>query len=492
MEASASSLASSALALDEIQGNVAGFSKPLQTFVFLGFPDMPSARGFLHVVIREIDTADDVLDYNRRYKSDRKRDRCPPPERWFNLGLTFAALQLLEASELETFEEAFQQGMRARAAHLGDVDDSAPQTWVSPFKDQIHAVAILAADSPDDLGRLDRQLGHHCHAHGVQDLGREEGSVRPGEARGHEHFGFKDGISQPGIQGMTTEPKVGQEMIPAGEFIFGYPTQEDKEPLPPAPGAYDPVPAPAPKSFPSWAVNGSLLVFRRLRQNVKGFNDFVAQATASTTLRPDLVEAKLVGRYKSGAPLELTRDQEPTVDPQVADPSVADPSILEEERINNFDYEPQDADGHLVPRAAHIRKAYPRSETPPGMAESERHRILRRGITYGTEFQPMENPYPDSGNPPDEQDRGLLFACYQASIERGFEFIQTQWANQEDFPQAGDGRDPITAQDVAAPTFSMPPDRHLILQRWVITTGGEYFFSPSISALRQLAGDSES
>lgn len=161
------------------------------------------------------------------------------------------------------------------------------------------------------------------------------------------------------------------------------------------------------------------------------------------------------------------------------------------EKNNNFDYD-QDPDGQFVPRAAHIRKTNPRSSVPPGKAESNRHRILRRGVPFGPEFQPGEPPYPGTAPPPDTQDRGLLFLCYQASIARGFEFIQTQWANQNDFPQAGDGRDPIISQDVENPEFNLPrrdtEALHLALQRWVITTGGEYFFSPSIAGIKQLAG----
>jgi Dyp-type peroxidase family len=473
------------LALDQIQGNIAGFNKPFQSFVFLSFAEKASAQSFLSVITREIDTADAVLDY----KAERDAGREPADTRWFNLALTFPALQLLEATELETFEEAFQQGMRERAvSKLGDVDGSDPQNWVAPFQSQVHAVAILAADTPQDLEQLSVQLGHHCHAHAVTELGRCDGEARQGEGRGKEHFGFRDGFSQPGVQGMTETPKVGQTMIPAGEFIFGYPTQTDHVPPPPPAGAYDPQPAPPPKAFPSWAKDGSLLVLRRLRQDVGGFNAFVADIAGAVSMPEALVEAKLVGRYKSGAPLERTKDQDPQFDPTLADPSMTEPTILDEDKVNNFDFEPQDADGHLVPRAAHIRKAYPRNEMPPGQEESDSHRILRRGIPYGPDFQPQEIPYPGSGGPPPEQDRGLLFACYQASIERGFEFIQSQWANQPDFPQAGDGRDPITSQDVPDPSFSLPPDHHLTTQRWVITTGGEYFFSPSKGALLVLSG----
>ena len=481
------------LALDQIQGNLAGFNKPNQRFVFLAFPDQASAQGFLRVTLREIDTAGDVAEFNRKFKRARDRGKELPTSKWFNLCLSFSGLQVLGAPELDSFSDAFKQGMVARAPVIGDVDDSAPANWVSPFGQTIHAVAILAADDPDGIERVQKNLNHHIHAHKVTELGRVDGAVRPGDARGHEHFGFKDGISQPFVEGLSTEQKPGQGALPAGEFILGYPHLDAAPPPPPPPGSYNPPPAPVPDTFPSWAKDGSFFVWRRLRQNVKGFNDFVAKAAGEAGLPPALIEAKLVGRYKSGAPLELTADEAPDFDPQAEDPAIKDPSLADDDaKNNNFVYEPQDADGHLVPRAAHIRKTYPRNATPPGQEESDRHRILRRGIPYGPEFKPDENPYPDAGNPPGDQDRGLIFGCYQASIERGFEFIQTQWANKEDFPQQGDGRDPIISQDVSEPTFSMPPDHtgdaHLFMQRWVITTGGEYFFSPSIAAIHQLAG----
>jgi Dyp-type peroxidase family len=477
------------LALDQIQGNIAGFNKPFQRFVFLRFPSKPAGQRFLKVTRREVDTADDVAEANRSFKWRQRHGQEPDPKRWFNLLLSISGLRFLEAPELDLFEPAFQEGMAARSGQLGDVEGSAPESWIPLFQQDIHALAILAADREEDLERLQEQLSHHTHACKVEEIGNLDGHARPGDNHSHEHFGFRDGISQPGVIGLTTDPKVGQELIPAGEFILGYPTQPAHVPPPAPAGGYNPTPAPPPAQFPAWATNGSLFVFRRLRQDVAGFNEFITKASGETGLRADLMEAKLVGRYKSGAPLEQTRDQEPAFDPQAADPSLADPSILEDGRINNFDFEPQDADGHLVPRAAHIRKMYPRGENPPGKEESENHRILRRGIPYGPDFKPSEPAYPGEGAPPDNQDRGLLFGCYQASIERGFEFLQTQWANQPNFPQSGDGRDPITSQDVPAPEFNLPPDHHIAMLRWVITTGGGYFFSPSMNALAFLAGE---
>jgi Dyp-type peroxidase family len=502
-----------ALALDQIQGNIAGFNKDHQRFVFLHFSDKATAQAFLAEIADDIATCDEVLEFNalfkkvysRRHQFDEPQPGAPPIDVdrntvegcWINLGLTFSGLQLLEAPGLDGLPEEFKQKMRERAERLGDKDLSDPQHWVTPFTEgnEIHAVVIIAADEDEDLQAEYSHLQQHCSAHQVQELDTpQDGNTRPGAAAGHEHFGFKDGISQPGIIGLASDPKPGQDMLPAGEFILGYPGGDEPPAPPPAPpGAYDPQPPQPPPQPPDWTKNGSFLVFRRLRQNVQAFNDFLAQAASANSMTEDLLGAKFVGRYKSGAALEHTADEGPDVDPNAGDPSTNDPTLLSAEKINNFDYD-QDPDGQFVPRAAHIRKTNPRSGNPRGKEDSNRHRILRRGIPYGPEFQLGEPPYPGTEPPPDTQDRGLLFVCYQASIASGFEFIQTQWANQNDFPQQGDGRDPIISQDVADPEFSLPrtgtEPLHLTLQRWVTTTGGEYFFSPSIGAIKTLAGSS--
>jgi Dyp-type peroxidase family len=228
-------------------------------------------------------------------------------------------------------------------------------------------------------------------------------------------------------------------------------------------------------------------VFRRLRQNVQAFGDFVSQHAQQLGIPPERLGAKLVGRWRSGAPLEHVPGEPAHLDPSLEDPSAAHPNVLDDSHINHFDYA-DDQDGQRVPRAAHIRKMNPRAEEPPGRGEANRHRILRRGIPYGPEFEPGEPPYPGGPAVPDNQDRGLLFLCYQGSITRGFEFVQAQWANRSDFPQGDDGRDPIISQDIASPDFFLASSNaHLTMARWVQTTGGEYFFAPSIEAIQTLA-----
>jgi Dyp-type peroxidase family len=484
---------------DNVQGNVAGFNKDHQRLVFLRFADQASGCAFLAAIVDDVASCSEVLAFNglfkRVYQRRQESERNTVEASWLNLALTFRGLELLGAEGLPDFPEAFRAGMRARAEAIGDVGTSAPGEWTEPFRDEdIHAVVLLAADDPDDLADEYTYLSGLLRAHGATQVGESiDGNARPDAERGHEHFGFKDGISQPGIGGLTSTSHRGTDDIAAGEFICGYPG-EGEEPTPqPNPDGYGPPPAPPlPPALPAWTKDGSFLVFRRLQQNVKGFRETTAEG-AGAGLPGDLVGAKMVGRWASGAPLEHVPGEAKKADLDAADPSIADPAVRDDRHINDFDYD-ADPDGLHVPRAAHIRKVNPRSQQPPGKAESNRHRILRRGIAYGPEFEEAEPAYPGSGPVPDAQDRGLLFLCYQASIERGFEFIQSQWVNQPDFPGTGDGEDPIIAQKDEPRPFTLPRKEgdpvHLSFKQWVRTTGGEYFFAPSIAALKALGGAS--
>ena len=118
------------------------------------------------------------------------------------------------------------------------------------------------------------------------------------------------------------------------------------------------------------------------------------------------------------------------------------------------------------------------------------HRILRRGIPFGASL-PVTTPVGDpSANPPFPNDRGLFFLCYQSSIARQFEFMQSHWANNPNFPTAGAGQDPISSQAALPGTFTLKGNRtnHVeLMARFVLTTGGDYFFQPSVSALHTLS-----
>jgi deferrochelatase/peroxidase EfeB len=319
---------------NNVQGNVVGFNKDHQRFVFLAFADGAAAQQFLVALESELASGWEVRQFNRLFKEIHKRGGEPGivESAWANLALTFHGLQVLEAPGLDDFPEPFKSGMAARAEVIGDRDASAPAGWVAPFNQQIDAVVILAADTPEDLDASYVRLRAKIPAPGVVELSPTlDGNVRPEPNRGHEHFGFKDGISQPGIAGLTQSSKHGQDEVAAGEFLVGYPDEDGHTSgeAQPAPGPNDPgyPNQPATPALPSWTKDGSFLVLRRLRQNVAAFNEFLEQEAVAAGIDEGLLGAKLVGRWRSGAPLERTRNAPAGLDPAGADPSIAHPSV---------------------------------------------------------------------------------------------------------------------------------------------------------------------
>jgi Dyp-type peroxidase family len=505
--------------LGQIQGNIiGGFNKDYQTFLFLKFNRPDRGRSWLGSIIPEIATSEEVKAFNALFKVLRHRSGREGIVKasWTNIAFSHSGLKALGVNqgELDAFPDDFKSGLAARAEskYVGDVGASAPENWVGPLGSKdVHALLIVASDSLADLNDLvDGYINDPTFAAAATVIFRQEGRTRV-DKPGHEHFGFKDGVSQPGIRGVTPPKKDDQNKGPGnedllypGEFVLGYPKQK------PFPGTEKPFnpnhePGDLSMSGPAWTVNGSYLVFRRLAQNVPAFRQQVHELAKKTGLDSAVVGAKLVGRYESGAPLEKV---DPDADPTLKDPSIDDPSLLSDERINAFEYE-DDFDGHKVPRAAHIRKSYPRDQVGGAgsttESETQTHRLLRRGIPFGNSLGA-----PEHGGAHEEfpHDRGLLFLAYQRSIKDQFEFVQSAWVNDANFPcpaakidkpenicKTGepDGQDPIIAQTTSG-KFQLPPSQgsgcpvhNLDVKHFVTTTGGEYFFQPSIDALAYLA-----
>jgi Dyp-type peroxidase family len=474
------------LQLEEIQGNVvAGFNKDYTSYLFFALPDEPArARAWLADLVDEVATAQEVKQFNDLFRAVRKRrgDREGVVEAaWMNLAFTHEGLGKLgvDKSQLRLFPEEFREGMRNRKQIVGDVDGNDPDLWPNGLGTRtIHALMIVAADSVEDRNREVLYFVRDAASNGVSLVFQQDGMTRP-DAPGYEHFGFRDGISQPAIRGLTTSSYLQgpdqavppQDVIAGGEFVLGYPRQQPSDP------ADDPL---TPR--PDWTENGSYLVFRRLRQDVKGFQEFLSREAAKLGTTVDLLGAKLVGRYRSGAPLVGAGNA-------TKDPGTTKPEVLEKDRINAFGYS-TDPEGTQVPRAAHIRKAYPRDQAVAAKELRERPRILRRGTPFGQSYRDGHPPdSPIGADPRFPDDRGMCFVCYQRSIGDQFELIQGTWMNQGAVPEEGDGVDPFASQAVSPRLFRYPGgevDPVSLPRQWVTTTGGEYFFSPSISALRRL------
>jgi Dyp-type peroxidase family len=270
-----------------------------------------------------------------------------------------------------------------------------------------------------------------------------------------EHFGYRDRLTTPEIEGTGIVPTPGSgPPIKAGEFILGYPDEEGP-----------PANLPQPEIL---SRNGSYMAYRRLQQHVAAFRDFLREQGGPTAEEQELLAAKLMGRWRSGAPLVLA--------PEKDDPSIAD----DPQRNNNFNYAKMDPQGYAVPLGSHIRRMNPRDTT---VGSLQRRKIIRRGATYGAALP--------EGAPEDGVDRGIAAFVICASLIRQFEFVQNVWANDPNFHELGNERDPMIGAQDGTFDFTIPkrPIRRKIkgLPAFTTVKGGAYFFLPGIKALRYLA-----
>lgn len=419
-----------------------------------------------------------------------------------DIAFTFSGLQMLQLhpDTLLSFPAAFQEGMAARAGRLGDTGPSAPESWDGELGlKSVHGFftggfQVGDDDYPvkEDLWRAVREdirlfngrvgprgnflralLGALFRPYGMEivhiELGQDPYRVENGDVRKlsvrQEHFGFHDGISQPFVDmglkdatagGGTPDRDRTWSAVAPGEIYLGHPDEDGNLHHQPA--------------SQRLRDNGTYLVFRKLEQDVIGFRNFLRR------LRPDKSDqerlaARFVGRWKNGAPLVSFPDA---------------PVILEGDarhRLNDFLYAADDPRGMRCPLGSHIRRSNPRDIGNGD--EVRRHRILRRSISYG-------GPLLAEDADDDSQRRGLLFVAANSRLEQQFEVIQGDWINGSEFlGQAGLGRCPLTGTndgtfwDMFFESGAVSPIAQL--PRFVITRGGDYFFAPSATALRELA-----
>ncbi|MBN8228382.1 Dyp-type peroxidase [Corallococcus macrosporus] len=372
------------------------------------------------------------------------------------VALTYHGLEALGVprDSLDSFAWEFRQGMAARAKTLGDDGESSPEHWEPPLgTSEVHVV--LTALSPNQArleAALDRAHTALRALGGITALWRQDCHAL---STGKEPFGFRDGISHPAIEGSGIPGSNPHEApLKPGEFVLGYPDET---------GGISPMPRPD-----VLGRNGTYVAFRKLHQRVAAFRQYLKDA-ASSPEDEEVLAAKMMGRWRSGAPLALCPHHD--VPGLGADAS----------RNNDFHYS-DDPTGYKTPPASHIRRANPRDASVAGVVRL--HRMIRRGTAYGPEL-------PDGVLEDDGVDRGLMFAFIGAHLGRQFEFVQAEWVNGGEFLGLGDAKDPIAGAHDGAGDFSFPkrpiPRRLQGLSRFVVTRGGEYCFMPGLRALRWLA-----
>ncbi|MFD1937039.1 Dyp-type peroxidase [Nonomuraea mangrovi] len=379
----------------------------------------------------------------------------PLGESWVSVALTYHGLKALGVPQewLDTFAWEFRQGMAARASALGDTGESSPENWESPLgTSDVHVVLVaLAPDSAQLEAAVDRARPAYEALPGVTAIWRQNCHALPTET---EPFGYRDGISHPAVEGSGIAGSNPLETpLKAGEFVLGYPDELG--------GIQTPQPDVLGR-------NGTYVVFRKLHQRVALFRRYLKDNSTGPA-DEELLAAKIMGRWRSGAPLALS--------PLHDDPALG----ADRMRNNTFLFEQDDAAGFTTPGGCHIRRGNPRDASVAGVPRL--HRMIRRGTAYGP-------PLPDGVLEDDGADRGLMFAFVGAHLGRQFEFVQSEWMNDGVFFGAGDAKDPVVGSADGSGDYTIPrrPVRRrlLSLPRFVVTRGGEYCFMPGLTALRWL------
>ena len=434
-----------ALEFDDIQHFLVHRSPALAArYEFLTFRDSSAGRAWLNAMTGKVTTAAAV----RSGKLDT---------RWVTVALSWTGLRALGLDDhsLASFPEEFRQGMAARAEILGLTGANHPENWQGGLaSDDLHAIVILfARDVPErERCRIEHE-NFLSQRSGVEVLSSLDLEATPPFDYAHEHFGYRDRLSQPVIEGTGEEPIPGSgPTIKAGEFFLGYPDEEGSGTVLPQPE--------------SLSRNGSYLAYLMIEEHVGAFRDFLRQH-GETHDEQELVAAKLMGRWRSGAPLVLT--------PEKDDPNLGG----DLQRTNDFDYGKMDPYGYACPLGSHIRRMNPRDTA----ANMNRRKMIRRGATYGP-------PLPE-GVPEDGRERGIAAFVGCASLVRQFEFAMNVWANDANFHELGNERDPIFGTQDGTFDMTIPkrPIRKKIKGLPAFTTirRGAYFFLPGIKALRYLA-----
>ena len=535
-----------ALDLADIQGNILGaYGKqgfPKGRFMTLHVDDAAGGRKFVTDLLPQITTA-------LRWESGKAKlkpgaVRVPRPEVAVNIAFSFYGLLKLGVPirTLRGMPDEFIDGMMARAPMLGDDFGRGQQAWdpvwtaatsardVDP--NTVHMLLTLNAQMKRDGSAVDaletttRAIKALCQTNAVRILpghnppgqqppaSWQELSALMGQAADGtyfpmptEHFGFTDAIGDPVFEGQFGDraeenAEVGNGAVDGagkwrplatGEFLLGYPDEAQE-----IAGAAMPL---------DFSRNGTFMAYRKLHQNVVAFRSFMTETAARFGAvfgiddprdAEDTLKAKIAGRWQDGVPLARAPTvadwkafnlSHPNVSPEKDYPGY----IARGRALADFTYG-EDSSGLKCPIASHMRRVNTRDSMGPtgdvGSVLTNRRRILRRGLPYGN----------SSPGEPDSSAHGIVMLVVCASLFRQFEFVQQQWINygldarsgNDTCPLAGNhsagGADAPKAKFVipSDPKTGRPPFIMEGIPQFVETRGGEYFFIPSMTALRMI------
>jgi len=446
----------------DIQGfAVRGYNFPFARFLFLKILEGKKGRAWLGRLIAEITTGE-RWDHGK-------------PKSTVNVAFTFKGLEALELpmASLMSFPVEFVQGMKARAPILVDKGRNAPEHWDVVWQGEVHAwVGIFAQGAAELDRRCLELLALAQETGGVENIGSQDAAALQinGQITSKEHFGYTDGFGNPEYLGMEKDSQPGQGKLTedgkwtplaTGELLLEYADEAGELPVAPLPHLL--------------ANNGTFMVYRKLHQNVATFRRYLKEKGKLYPGGEEKLASKFIGRWRDGTPVELSPDK-------------PDPAIMNDKNRNvNFTFG-KDLEGTCCPIGAHIRRTNPRDAFGFNGRVINRRRISRRGMPYGP-YTPEDQPGNDDG------EHGIVFMAVNASIFRQFEFVQQQWIEYGNDARQGNDKDMLIGNHGGHGKFMIqgtddpknPPFLCGGLPNFVELRGGDYFFMPSITALRLIA-----
>jgi Dyp-type peroxidase family len=449
----------------DIQGFVLrGYTFPVARYLLLQI--VPAGgREFIGKLIRQITTGE-------RWDQGKPRTTV-------NVAFTYRGLKKLDLPEpsLQSFPCEFVQGMKERGAILGDTGLNSPDHWEPVWRDEsVDAWLGVYAESLPELDRQCADLTNLMNAiGGAVVIGSQDAGVLviDGKITTKEHFGYTDGFGNPDYVGVVRDTQPGQgKLMPngswaplaTGELMLGYADEAGELPVAPIPHLL--------------ANNSTFMVYRKMHQNVATFRKYLNEKGKLYSGGKEKLASKFIGRFRDGTPIEVSPDK-------------CDPPIVANKQLNvNFKYG-GDLDGVRCPIGAHVRRTNPRDAFGFDGKLVNRRRITRRGLPYGP-YTPEEQPVSDT------DEHGLIFMVMNASIFRQFEFVQQQWIEYGNDARQGNDKDMLMGNHGGVGKFMIqgtadpanPPFVCGGLQNFVELRGGDYFWVPSITALRMIADNS--
>ncbi|KAL0576470.1 dye-decolorizing heme-containing peroxidase [Marasmius crinis-equi] len=392
-----------------------------------------------------------------------------------NIAFSAKGLSKLQVDD-DLGDPNFKAGQANDAVLLGDPGTT---KWHPEYQNGVHGVLQVAGKMQD---KIDEQVQKIKDIFGdsMKEVYRLKTFARPGDGMGHEHFGWVDGITQPGIEGWDTDKTVtpGQAIVKPGVILLG--EEGDSTPR------------------PTWAKDGSFLAWRQLQQLVPEYHQYLEEtapdmAGMSRDEAVHLFGSRMMGRWRSGAPIDLS--------PLHENATLGADTV----RRNNFTFNhPEFGKGFDIktnqtwcPFSAHILRSRPRahSATENSPEDLVHTHMMRGGLPYGPEVTKGEHAKVESSDDP-KLERGMAFAAYQSTLSQGFIFAQTQLVSNKDYPKGSNtGVDAVigalnqgppgdTPRIVTGMNWNNHSEPINIYRDFVVTRGGEYFFSPPVSAIK--------